>query len=113
MSSPVGPHLQAFFLDGLMTMKGLRPASVRSYRDALRLFLQFVAQNVDRKITKLTLDDLSFDRALRFLHHLEATRHNGVRTRNHRLACLHTFFEYLGGRLRSCWLWPGVLARSR
>lgn len=99
MSSPVGPHLQAFFLDGLMTMKGLRPASVRSYRDALRLFLQFVAQDVDRKITKLTLDDLSFDRALRFLHHLEATRHNGVRTRNHRLACLHTFFEYLGGRL--------------
>jgi integrase/recombinase XerD len=99
MSPAVGPHLQAFFLDGLMTMKGLRPASVRSYRDALRLFLRFVAQDAGRKITKLTLDDLSFERALRFLHHLEATRHNGVRTRNQRLACLHTSFEYLGGRV--------------
>jgi site-specific recombinase XerD len=99
MSPPVGPQLQAFFLDGLRTMKGLRPASVRSYRDALRLFLRFVAQDAGRKITKLTLDDLSFERALRFLHHLEATRHNSIRTRNQRLACLHTFFEYLGGRV--------------
>ena len=99
MSPAVGPHLQAFFLDGLITMKGLRPTSVRSYRDALRLFLRFIVQDAGRKITKLTLDDLSFERALHFLHHLEATRHNGIRTRNQRLACLHTFFEYLGGRV--------------
>lgn len=99
MSPTVGPHLQAFILDGLMTMKGLRPASVRSYRDGLRLFLRFVAQDAGRKITKLTLPDLSFERVLRFLQHLEAARHNGVRTRNQRLAGLHTFFEYLGGRV--------------
>jgi integrase/recombinase XerD len=99
MSPTVGPHLQAFILDGLMTMKGLRPASVRSYRDGLRLFLRFVAQDAGRKLTKLTLADLSFQRVLGFLQHLETARHNGVRTRNQRLACLHTFFEYLGGRV--------------
>jgi integrase/recombinase XerD len=99
MSPAIGPHLQAFILDGLMTMKGLRPASVRSYRDGLKLFLRFVAQDAGRKITKLTLPDLSFERVLGFLQHLEAARRNGVRTRNQRLACLHTFFEYLGGRV--------------
>jgi integrase/recombinase XerD len=99
MSPTVGPHLQAFILDGLMTMKGLRPASVRSYRDGLKLFLRFVAQDAGRKITKLILPDLNFERVLRFLQHLEAARRNGVRTRNQRLACLHTFFEYLGGRV--------------
>jgi site-specific recombinase XerD len=99
MSPAVGPQLQAFILDGLITMKGLRPASVRSYRDGLRLFLRFVAQDAGRKITKLSLADLSFERVLSFLQHLEAARHNGVRTRNQRLACLHTFFEYLGGRV--------------
>jgi integrase/recombinase XerD len=99
MSPTVGPHLQAFILDGLMTMKGLRPASVRSYRDGLRLFLRFVAQAAGRKITKLSLADLSFERVLGFLQHLETARHNGVRTRNQRLACLHTLFEYLGGRV--------------
>lgn len=98
MSAAIGPHVQAFFLDGLMTMRGLRPASVCSYRDGLTLFLRFVAQEAGRKITKLTLADMSFERVLHFLQHLEATRHNSVRTRNQRLAGLHTFFEYLGGR---------------
>jgi integrase/recombinase XerD len=51
MDSAFASHLQAFFLDGLMTIKGLCPASVRSYRDALRLFLRFVAQDAGRKIT--------------------------------------------------------------
>ena len=41
------------------------------------------------------LADLSFDRVLAFLRHLEEARHNQIRTRNQRLAALHTFFEYL------------------
>src|SRR5439155_19125370 len=96
MSPPaLGQLVQSFFVDGLMTMKGLRPASVRSYRDALRLWLGFVAADTGRRITRLTLEDLSFERVLRFLQHLEAERHNHIRTRNQRLAALHTFFEYL------------------
>jgi len=100
MSPPaLGPLVQSFFVDGLMTMKGLRPASVRSYRDALRLWLGFVAADTGRRITRLTLEDLSFERVLRFLQHLEAERHNHIRTRNQRLAALHTFFEYVGTRV--------------
>ena len=33
-----------------------------------------------------------------FLGHLEAERGNHIRTRNQRLAALHTFFAYLAGR---------------
>jgi site-specific recombinase XerD len=94
----LGPLVQSFFTDGLGTMKGLRPASVRSYRDVLRLFLRFVAQDAGRKITQLALTDLSFERVLHFLRYLEEERRNQIRTRNHRLACLHTFFDYLVGR---------------
>lgn len=95
----VGPLLQAFFVDGLLTQKGLRPASVHSYRDTLRLFLRFVAADAGRRLTRLTLADLSVERVLGFLRHLEADRHNHPRTRNQRLACLHTFFEDLAGRV--------------
>jgi integrase/recombinase XerD len=98
-SQPIGPLVQSFILEGLISTKGLRPTSVRSYRDALRLFLRFVAADTGRRITKLTLGDLSFERVLRFLRYLEEERANGVRTRNHRLAFLHTFFDYLGGRV--------------
>jgi integrase/recombinase XerD len=95
----IGPLVQAFFLDGLTTRKGLRPASVRSYRDTLRLFLGFLAHTTGRRITRLTLADLSFEHALQFLRHLEEQRHNRIRTRNQRLACLHTFFEDLAARV--------------
>ena len=99
IATALGPLVHAFFADGLLTMKGLRPASVRSYRDVLRLFLRFAAQDAGRKISRLVAGDLSFERVLRFLRHLEDERHNHVRTRNKRVACLHTFFDYLAGRL--------------
>jgi integrase/recombinase XerD len=32
-TEPLGPILHSFFIDHLITVKGLRPSSVRSYRD--------------------------------------------------------------------------------
>lgn len=99
MTPALGPLVHSFVADGLLTMKGLRPASVRSYRDVLRLFLRFVAQDTGRRITRLAPGDLSFERVLRFVRYLEEERRNHIRTRNQRVACLHTFFEYLAGRV--------------
>ena len=57
MTTPtVGSVLYAFFQDHLKAQKGLSNASVKSYRDALRLFLDFVARDTQRKLTKLTLE---------------------------------------------------------
>jgi site-specific recombinase XerD len=47
----------------------------------------------------LSPQDLCCERVQRFLQHLEQERHNHVRTRNQRLAALHTFFEYLAQRM--------------
>jgi len=103
---PLGPPIHSFFLDHLVTVKGLRPASVRSYRDTIRLLLCFVAKDKGTKITKLNLEDLSFERVLRFLRYLEDDRANHIRTRNQRLAALHTLFDYVASRepemLRVC-----------
>jgi hypothetical protein len=72
-TEPLGPMLHSFFIDHLITVKGLRPASVRSYRDTIRLFLQFAAADKHCKITRLALGDHPFDRVVGFLKHLEAT----------------------------------------
>ena len=99
MTTPsLGPLVQSFFLEHLITIKGLRPASVRSYRDTIRLLLCFIAEQKGTKITKLGLEDLSFEHVLGFLRYLEHDRHNHVRTRNQRLAALHTLFDYIAGR---------------
>lgn len=78
----LGPLIQSFFIDHLVTVKGLRPSSVRSYSDTIRLLLCFVAGQQGTKITKLTLEDLSFTHVLEFLRYLENDRHNHASTRN-------------------------------
>jgi integrase/recombinase XerD len=98
MKSALGTIIRSFVEDHLKTEKGLLPASIRSYRDALRLFLTFVASDAKRHLTHLVVADLTFDRALRFLRYLEESRGNHARTYNHRLAVVRTLFEYLASR---------------
>lgn len=90
--------IYSFFEDFLKTQKGLRTSSVKSYRDVLRLFLIFIAKDSHRKITRLSLQDFTANRVIRFLKYLEAERGNHVRTRNHRLSVLHLFFQYVARR---------------
>ena len=94
----LGPVVYAFFERHLKAEKGLSPASVRSYSDTLRLFLAFIAGQRHRPITRLAIQDLTVERVRQFLGHLEAERGNHIRTRNQRLAGLHTFFAYLAGQ---------------
>ena len=98
MTSPLGPLMQSFFTDHLPVQKGLRIGSIRSYRDTIRLFLCFISGQHRSPISTLALDDLTFERVLAFLKHLEQERGNSVRTRNQRRAALNTFFAYLAVR---------------
>jgi site-specific recombinase XerD len=85
-----------YFLDYLPQQKGLRPSTIRSYRDSLRLFFIFVAKLHHRGVSELVLEDLDYQSVLAFLRDMENERGNAVSTRNQRLAALHTFYEYIG-----------------
>ena len=97
-SQPLGPVLRSFLADHLITIRGLRPSSVHSYRDTIRLLLLFIAADKRCKLTRLTLEDLTFERIISFLRYLEQDRGNHARTRNQRLAVIHTLFEYIATR---------------
>src|SRR5215471_9741667 len=77
--SSLGSLLHSFFDDYLRTQKGLRPNSLKSYADAMALFLQFASKILERKITNLKVDDLSADLVSSFLHFLEESRGNTIR----------------------------------
>ena len=94
----LGAVLVSFFNDHLKFQRGLRPNSITSYSDAMRLFLQFAAKAGAKKITRLGLDDLDADAVCGFLNSLEESRNNAAQSRNQRLAALRTFFEYVGQR---------------
>jgi integrase/recombinase XerD len=99
MKPTLGQAVRSFFEDHLPVEKGLRPTSIRSYRDTVRLFLKFVSADRRRPITRLHMEDLTKDCTLAFLKHLEQERDNHIRTRNQRLAALRTFFTYLASRV--------------
>lgn len=107
MMASLGVLLHAFLVDELPLQRGLRPASIKAYRDGLRLFLSFLATDLSCRLTQVSLEALTLDRALRFLQYLEGHRHNHRRTRNHRLTILRAFFDFLA---RRC---PELLAVSQ
>jgi site-specific recombinase XerD len=99
MNTELGPLLFSFFEDYLKCQKGLRSSSMKSYRDSVRLFLLFLADQTGRKISRLSLADLTSAQVLAFLQTLETERKNHVRTRNQRLAAIKGFFDYLAQRV--------------
>lgn len=90
--------LSAFFLRYLAVERGVSPHTSTSYRDAIKLLLQFSATRCKRSADQLVIEDLNAPVVLDFLSHLETSRTNTVRTRNARLAAVQTLFRYIAGQ---------------
>ncbi|XYI03838.1 tyrosine-type recombinase/integrase [Sorangium sp. So ce1128] len=86
--------VQDFFCRRLLTQRNASPLTIASYRDAFRLLLRYVEERIHKAPSALTLADLDAPVVLAFLDHLERDRHNTARSRNARLAALHSFFHY-------------------
>ena len=92
-----GMALRGFFTDYLPKIRGSSPCTILSYRDSLKLFLHFLAQQKNISVSDLRMEDRGVEEILAFLDHLEENRHNQAGTRNSRLAALHSFFRYVAG----------------
>lgn len=90
----LAPTLQKFFTDRLLTQRGASPHTVAAYRDTFRLLLGYVHRGTGISPAKLGFADLDASVVAGFLSYLEVERHNSVRTRNARLAAIHSFYEY-------------------
>ena len=87
--------LQAFFTDRLMHQRQASPNTIASYRDTFRLLLQFAQQQTSKPPTKLTMELLEPGFLATFLNHLEVERGICARSRNVRLAAIHSFFRFV------------------
>ncbi|MGH3778600.1 MAG: tyrosine-type recombinase/integrase [Pseudonocardiaceae bacterium] len=90
--------MQDFFLRRLVAQRGASARTVESYRDAFELLLGFVEQRTGKPPSTLVLADLDAPLVLDFLDHLETVRGNSARTRNARLAAIHSFMRYAAVR---------------
>jgi integrase/recombinase XerD len=90
----LAPVLQAFFTDRLMAQRRASPHTIAGYRGTFRLLLGFATTTIGKAPSALDIDDLDAPLIAAFLDYIEHERHNTVRTRNWRLAAIHSLFSY-------------------
>lgn len=94
-SSSFSALLQGFFTDRLLRQRRASSHTVAAYRDTFRLLLRFALLRKKVEPLKLRIEDLDARFIVDFLEHLERDRRNSIRTRNLRLAAIHSFFRYV------------------
>jgi integrase/recombinase XerD len=92
--SALAPVMEGFFTERLIGQRRASQHTVASYRDTFRLLLGFAQRHTGKTPARLDLADLDAVVIGAFLDHLEVERHNSVRTRNNRLAAIHSLFAY-------------------
>jgi len=90
----LAPILQAFFTDRLARQRDASPHTIAAYRDTWRMLLAFASTSTGKQPCQLELTDLDAPLVGGFLDHLEHDRGNSPRTRNARLAAIHSLFGY-------------------
>ena len=96
--SALAPILQAFFTERLIRQRQVSPHTIAAYRDTLRLLLTYTAARTGIPPSRLDLADIDAPVIARFLDHLETDRGNSARTRNARLAAIHSLFKFAAPR---------------
>jgi len=96
--SLIAPTLQAFFTARLTQQRNASPHTVIAYRRSFCLLLAFIHERSGKEPSRLDFTDLSASAVAAFLQHLETERANSIRSRNARLAAIHSFFRFAATR---------------
>ena len=90
--------LESYFGTYLPTAKGLSPATIKSYKTAFRVLLEFLYSEKGINSGEIRFEDLTSEVITEFLVWLETDRKCSISTRNHRLSVLNAFSEYAQNR---------------
>jgi len=94
----LAPTIEAFFTEQLITQRQASPRTIAAYRDTLRMLFMFAQDRTGKTPSQLDVADVDAALVGAFLTHLEQERHNSARTRNTRLAAIHSLFRYAAYR---------------
>jgi site-specific recombinase XerD len=96
--SLLGPWIRRFLLEHLVNERNLAPNTQRSYRDTFCLLIPFAAEQLQRKVDKIKVTEISAALVRKFLTYLKEVRHCGTNTHNQRLAAIHALAVFIGNR---------------
>lgn len=100
--TPLAPHLSDFLRAHLPRERGASQNTIASYAHCYRLLLTFAAERRKTRPSRIDIEDLDAALICAFLDHLEEARSNTARSRNARLAAIHSLFRYIEYRVPAC-----------
>jgi site-specific recombinase XerD len=93
-SHPIGTYIRRFLLEYVVNDRCLSRNTQKSYRDTIRLLLQFLSQFYSCDATQLTVEQVTADAVRSFLTHRQKQNGNSAATRNQRLATIHSLIRF-------------------
>ena len=95
-SHVLGPWLERFLMEHIVTERNLARNTQKSYRDTFKLLVPFMCAKLAKADDRLAVRDITTEAVLQFLDHLEVDRGCSVQTRNQRLAAIRAFCSICG-----------------
>jgi len=87
--------LQEFFTEYLINQRRASQHTIASYRDSFCMLLKYAKRRLKKFPVGIEFHDLDARFISDFLNHLEKDRGVSARSRNQRLAAIHSFFRYI------------------
>lgn len=91
----LGYHIARFFAKRLAGEQGLSPATIASYRDAVKLLMTYLTRETGRSPEAISVGDLNGSSVRGFLDWLESDRGCSPSTRNQRLAAVKSLCRWM------------------
>ena len=101
MTTPIAPHITAFFEQRLPKERGVSENTSNSYAYAFQLLLTFASKRYRVSPSQLAVEQIDAPLVLDFLNDLETSRGNVPSSRNIRLAAIRSFMHFLEYRVPS------------
>ena len=87
-------YLTKFLKEYIILERNLSDNTKRSYKNTFQILIEFLVNKKNYKITDITFAKITKEDITDFLNYLEEERHNSIRTRNQRLACIKAFYQF-------------------
>ena len=103
----LGPWLQRFLIEYIVTERNLARNTQKSYRDTFKQLLPFICTKLKKADDRLVVHDITSSLVLQFLVYVEEERGCSIQTRNQRLAAIRAFARFVGSRDPAHIAWCG------
>ena len=87
-------YLSKFLKDYLIVERNMSKHTIRSYKKVFQILIDFLVNIKGFQLKDITFEKVTRDIILEFLNYLEDNKKNNIRTRNHRLASIKSFYQY-------------------